>query len=220
MSTPRRVGAILYPGFEMLDTFGPLEMYSVLGKEQVEIVVIAQEAGPLAAALGADGPLAPRVVADYSFDDAPDLDIVLLPGGFGTFAELENAAMLEYLRRAAGAAEVVTSVCTGSALLARAGLLDGMRATTNKQFFALARMQSDAVEWVEEARWVDAGKFVTSSGVSAGMDMSLAVIARLWGQEQAEHVASFAEFSWQRDPDYDPFIEDLDKGSRALGLVS
>ena len=219
MSRPRRIGAVLYPGFEMLDTFGPLEMYSVLGKEEVEIVVIAQQSGPVAAALGSDGPLAPRVVADYSFEDAPTLDVLLLPGGFGTFAELENPAMLDYLRRASADAELVSSVCTGSALLAKAGLLDGLRATTNKQFFALARMQADAVDWVEEARWVDAGKFVTSSGVSAGMDMTLAVIARLWDEAAADSVAAFAEYSRQRDPQRDPFIADLDQGSRALGLV-
>ena len=114
---------------------------------------------------------------------------------------------------------MVTSVCTGSALLARAGLLDGLKATTNKQFFALARMQSEAVDWVEAARWVDSGKYVTSSGVSAGMDMTLAVIARTWGEDAAENAARFAEYTWQRDPADDPFIGDLDEGSRLLGLV-
>ncbi len=182
MNKPAKVGAILYPGFEMLDTFGPLEMYSVLGSAEVEIVTIAEQSGPVGAALGADGPLAPKIVADYSFEDAPTLDIVLLPGGFGTFAELENAAMLDYLRKAASEATWVTSVCTGSALLAKAGLLDGRKATSNKQFFALAKAQSDAVEWVEEARWVEDDRYVTSSGVSAGMDMTLALIARVWGR--------------------------------------
>lgn len=215
----RRIGAILYPGFEMLDTFGPLEMYSVLGKDKVEIVTVAERAGPVAAALGADGPLAPKVLADVGFDDVPALDIVLVPGGFGTFAELENIIMLQFLQRVAEGAEIVTSVCTGSALLAKAGLLDGLPATTNKQFFALARMQSDKVEWVEQARWVDAGKYVTSSGVSAGMDMTLAVIARTWGEEAAEAAADFAEYSWQRDAGSDPFHKDLDKASRLLGLV-
>ena len=219
MNKPRRIGAVLYDGFEMLDTFGPLEMYSVLGKDEVEIVVIAREAGPVTAALAGDGPLAPKVLADFGFADAPPLDIVLVPGGFGTFVELENADFLDYLRRVSVDAEVVTSVCTGSALLAKAGLLDGLRATTNKQFFALGRMQSSAVEWVEAARWVDAGKFVTSSGVSAGMDMTLAVISRLWGEEAANEAAAFAEYSWHRDPDTDPFVEDLDRGSRQLGLV-
>lgn len=219
MSNVKRIGAVLYPGFEMLDTFGPLEMYSVMGKEAVEIVTVAQQAGPVSSALAGDGPLAPKVIADYGFDDAPLLDIILLPGGFGTFTELENEDMLDYLRRASGEAEIVTSVCTGSALLARAGLLDGLRATSNKQFFALAKMQSDAVTWVEAARWVDSGKFVTSSGVSAGMDMTLSVISRVWGEEAAENAADFAEYSWHRDADTDPFVKDLDKGSKLLGLA-
>lgn len=219
MTSSRRIGAILYPGFEMLDTFGPLEMYSALGKDAVEIAVIAEQAGPVAAALAADGPLAPRVVADYSFADAPALDIVLVPGGFGTIQELENPVYLEYLRTSAEHAELVTSVCTGSALLARAGLLDGLRATSNKQFFALARMQSAAVEWVEAARWVDAGKFVTSSGVSAGMDMTLAVIERLWGAAAAGEVAAFTEYTRHQDATTDPFIGDLDRASRAMGLI-
>jgi len=219
MSKPRKIGVVLYPGFEMLDTFGPLEMYSVLGREAVDIVVIAERAGPASAALAGDGPLGPKVVADFGFADAPAVDILVLPGGFGTFAELENPALLDYLKQAAASAEVVTSVCTGSALLAKAGLLDGHRATTNKQFFALARMQSSGVEWVESARWVDAGKYITSSGVSAGMDMTLAVIARLWGMAAAENAARFAEYTWHRNPDDDPFRGDLDEGSRALGLV-
>lgn len=215
----RRIGAVLYPGFEMLDTFGPLEMYSVLGKDEVEILTVAERAGPVGAAVGADGPLGPKVLADYGFDDVPTLDIVLLPGGFGTFAELENILMLQFLQRVAETAELVTSVCTGSALLAKAGLLDGLPATSNKQYFALARAQSDKVDWVEHARWVDAGKFVTSSGVSAGMDMTLAVIARIWGEEAAEAAAGFAEYTWHRDADSDPFHKDLDNGSRLLGLV-
>ena len=102
------------------------------------------------------------------------------------------------------------SVCSGSAILARAGLLDGLRATSNKQFFDLARAQSAAVDWVEAARWVDAGRFVTSSGVSAGTDMALAVIARLQGQDVAEQVAAIAEYQWHRDADVDPFVRYLD----------
>lgn len=218
-SDPRRIGAVLYPGFEMLDAFGPLEMYSVLGKDKVELLTVAERAGPVGAALGADGPLGPKVVADHGFDDVPPLDIVLVPGGFGTFAELDNILMLQFLQTVAETAEIVTSVCTGSALLAKAGLLDGLPATSNKQFFALARTQSNKVDWVEQARWVDAGKFVTSSGVSAGMDMTLAVIARTWGAEAAQAAADFAEYTWHRDASSDPFHADLDKGSRLLGLV-
>ena len=112
---------------------------------------------------------------------------------------------------------LIASVCTGSALLARAGLLDGCLATTNKQLFSLVRAQGDKVEWVESARWVDAGQFVTASGVSAGTDMALAVIDRLLGTQVAEQVAVAAEYTWHRDPASDPFAEHLDELARQMG---
>ena len=102
------------------------------------------------------------------------------------------------------------SVCSGSAILARAGVLDGRRATSNKQLFQLAVRQSDKVTWVEKARWVEDGPFVTSSGVSAGTDMALAVIAALKGEDYARQVAAFTEYQWHTDADNDPFVEFLD----------
>ena len=158
----------------------------------------------------------PCTVAEHDFDDAPVCDLLLLPGGMGTVPALASEALLGYLRRASAAATVTMSVCSGSALLARAGLLDGLRATSNKQFFGLARVQSAKVEWVEAARWVDAGRFVTSSGVSAGTDMALAVIARLEGLEIAERVAEITEYQWHRDADVDPFAKFLDAAMPAL----
>ena len=197
------VGAILYPAFELLDLYGPLEMFGTLS-DRYRIVTIAEAKGPVPSAQG------PSTVAEHDFTDAPRCDLLLLPGGMGTLPALTNPAMLDYLRRASSAADVTMSVCSGSAILARAGLLDGLRATSNKQFFDLARAQSAGVTWVEAARWVDAGRFVTSSGVSAGTDMALAVIARLDGHEVAERVAEIAEYQWHRDADVDPFVRYLD----------
>ena len=128
-------------------------------------------------------------------------------------------AMLDFLRKQSETAQWVTSVCTGSALLAKAGILDGHRATSNKQVFAIASMQSDKVEWVEAARWVEDGKFFTSSGVSAGMDMTLAIIQKLWGNEAAEMAASYTEYSWHRDADNDPFADELNVLAKQLGMV-
>ena len=101
----------------------------------------------------------------------------------------------------------MTSVCTGSALLAKAGVLDGVRATTNKLAFAWASSQSAIPQWQRQARWVEDGKFFTSSGVSAGIDLSLAVIAKLISHQAAEQAANFAEYNWNRDADWDPFAE-------------
>ena len=136
-----------------------------------------------------------------------------MPGGIGTLAELANERLLTFLRDASQTAQVTMSVCSGSAILAKAGLLDGRRATTNKQFFNLATSQSDKVEWVEEARWVDAGSFVTSSGVSAGIDMALAVIERLFDSQRAEQIAVRTEYEWHRDPSWDPFVKYLNQGA-------
>jgi len=195
----------------MLDLFGPLEMFSMLGNEQVQIRTVAEEVGLVPTAIAADGPLGPKVQADYSFSNAPALDILLLPGGFGTFPALESTAMLDFLRDRAASAQAVASVCTGSALLAKAGLLDGLEATSNKQFFALSVAQSDAVSWVEAARWVEAGKFFTSSGVSAGMDMSIAIINKFFGEQAAQSVLTGAEYTWHQDSTSDPFVKHLNE---------
>ena len=204
-----KVGAVIYPGFEMLDLFGPLEMYSLLGSEQIEIVMLAEEHRPVPSAMGQDIYSGPKAMPDCLLSEAPTLDVVVVPGGFGTIHQLENKALLSFLRRQAESAKIISSICTGSVLLARAGLLEGRRATTNKQFFALATNEPADVQWVEAARWVEDGRFFTSSGVSAGMDMSLAVISRLFGIETAEFVAVAAEYTWHRDADADPFAEHL-----------
>ncbi|EAQ98256.1 DJ-1/PfpI family protein [Congregibacter litoralis] len=216
---PLQLGAVLYPGFEMLDYFGPLELFSVLGSSLITIHTVAENTGAVAAAIGSEGAVGPKVVADYSFADAPAFDVLLIPGGSGTLTELENPAMLEFLRLQSERAQWVSSVCTGSALLAKAGLLDGHRATSNKQVFAIASMQSDKVDWVEAARWVEDGKFFTSSGVSAGMDMSLAIIQKLFGEEAAETAASYTEYTWHRDADHDPFANELNVMAKQLGII-
>ena len=209
---PLTLGAVLYEGFELLDMFGPLEMFTALPPEILQVVMVAESKGPVIAGSMANSPM-PTCMADYGFDDAPELDLILVPGGVGTIAELENEKTLSFLRDRTGKAQITSSVCSGSALLAKAGLLDGHRATSNKMFFNLAVMQSDRVDWVETARWVDDGKFVTSSGVSAGIDMALAIIARLFGNETAEAIAIGAEYTWHREADVDPFVQNLNEGS-------
>jgi transcriptional regulator GlxA family with amidase domain len=205
---PRTVGAVLYEGFELLDLYGPLEMFGAL-EDRIRIVTVAERKGAVASTPGVE------TVARFDFGDCPPLDLLLLPGGFGTVKQLGNPALLDFLRERAAAAEVTMSVCSGSALLARAGLLDGRRATSNKMFFQLARSQSEKVDWVRQARWVEDGPFATSSGVSAGTDMALAVIARLFGAPAAEEIAIRTEYTWHRDAAHDPFARYLDQGLTA-----
>lgn len=203
--SPLTLGAIFYEDFELLDVYGPLEMFGSIGPE-LRIVTVAQQAGAVTSFQG------PKTVAQYGFDDCPPLDLILLPGGIGTLAELKNPAMLEFLRRRSANAQVTMSVCSGSAILAKAGVLDGYRATSNKQFFSLATAQSEKTKWVEQARWVEDRNMVTSSGVSAGIDMALAVIARLYGKERAEQIAAWTEYEWHQDATWDPFVKYLNQG--------
>jgi transcriptional regulator GlxA family with amidase domain len=202
---PLTLGAIFYEGFELLDVYGPLEMFGSIGPE-LRIVTVAQQAGAVTSFQG------PKTVAQYGFDDCPPLDLILLPGGIGTLAELKNPTMLEFLRCRSATARITMSVCSGSAILAKAGLLDGYRATSNKQFFTLATAQSEKTQWVEQARWVEDRNMVTSSGVSAGIDMALAVIARLYGKEHAEQIAAWTEYEWHQDATWDPFVKYLNQG--------
>ena len=199
MAGPRTLGVVLFPDFELLDVFGPLEALAHVPETTIRL--LAAEAGPVASAQG------PRALAEHSFAAAPRLDLLLVPGGMGTRTAVDDAPLLEWLRRRAAEAEWVTSVCTGAALLARAGLLDGRRATTNKAFFRWVAEQGPKVEWVPVARWVVDGKFATSSGVSAGIDMSLDLIVRLADLETAEAIARGMEYDWHRDATWDPFAK-------------
>lgn len=192
--------AVLFPEFELLDFAGPIEMFGNMPNE-FRVVTVAEQAGPVLSAQKV------HVNAEHSFDDAPVGHYVLLPGGMGTFPQGKNEAMLGFLRRTCLEAEQVMTVCSGSGLLARTGLLDGRRATTNKAFFAACSAEGPAVDWVKEARWVEDGRYATSSGVSAGMDMALAVIARHQGPETAERLATMTEYEWHKDAAWDPFAK-------------
>jgi len=197
---PRRLGAIFFPGWEMLDTCGPLEMFGNM-QGLIEIVTVAERAGAVASAQG------PAIVATHGFEDCPPLDLLLIPGGIGTRTEVDNPVMIDWLKRRVPQAELTMTVCTGTALLARTGLLDGRRATTNKMFFHWVAEQGPRVVWVKSARWVEDGPFVTASGVSAGIDMALAVVARLATPELSDNLALATEYDWHRDASWDPFAK-------------
>lgn len=196
----RALGVLLFPGFEMLDAYGPMELWGNL-KDKVQIVTIAANRGQIASTQG------PKTIADYGYNDAPYLDLILVPGGMGILQLLKDTATLEWLRERSGKAEIVMSVCNGASLLAAAGILDGHSATTNKMLWKMATEPGPKVKWIKKARWVDDGTIVTSSGVSAGMDMSLAVITRLYGKEVANWLALLTEYEPHTDPDWDPFAK-------------
>lgn len=197
--TPRRrVAALAFDRFELLDLFGPLEFFG-MDKAAFEILIVGATDAPIQSAQG------PRIVADAVFDAIDGCDILLVPGGSGTRSGVDDPTLIDTIARLASKAEIVASVCTGAALLAKAGLLSGRAATTNKNAFDWVATQGPEVDWRRRARWVEDGRFVTSSGVSAGMDMTLAVIARLLGDQAAADAARWAEYVPNLDPANDPF---------------
>ncbi len=198
MNTIRTLGILLFPGFEPLDVFGPLEMFGQL-PENIKIVLIAEQPDSVTSIIGA------QVKADHSLINAPKLDILMVPGGMGTRKEVFNQTLIAWIATCSASTELTLSVCTGAALLAKAGVLDGYKATSNKLAFDWVCEQGQQVEWIRKARWVEDGKMITSSGVSAGMDMSLFVIAKLFGEEVRNDVARRTEYLGTEDADLDPF---------------
>jgi transcriptional regulator GlxA family with amidase domain len=189
---------VLFEGFELLDVYGPLQIFG-MAKNDLTIEVVGPLAGPVTSSGG------PAGVADVAYADAAAPDIVLVPGGIGNRPLLKDDGFLGWLRVWAGQATIVTSVCTGSAVLACAGLLEGYTATSNKAVFEWVRTLGADVTWVPEARWVHDRDRWTASGVSAGIDMALALVADLLGVERAEQLALYTEHDWHRDPGWDPF---------------
>lgn len=204
-STPvRTVGIVLFEGTEVLDFAGPFEVFGVTGEDDplpkpFSVFTVAERS-----------PVVVRhsltITPTYTFDDAPQPDILVVPGGggvhpdgtpWGRRAEMHNPAMLDFVRRVNGQTELTLSVCSGAFILARAGLLAGLRVTTAiPQLGELQALLPDATV-VEGVRWVDAGHIVTSAGISAGITMSLHVVARLLGPEVARQTARTMEYDWE-----------------------
>lgn len=203
----RRVAVALFEGFTVLDVYGPVQAFASARltrpdssiQRLFEIVTLAEKPGPVKSGEG------PASQADHAFADAPAYDVLLVPGGFGTRQAVSNTALLLALTAASRRAAVTTTVCTGSALLARTGLMDGRPATSNKVAWDWVVQQGPRVRWQRRARWVDDGDLVTSSGVSAGIDMALSVVARFHGVEMARQSARFMEYAWHEEPGDDPF---------------
>ena len=203
----RKVAVALFEGFTVLDVYGPVQAFGSCrvpaGEGRwhrlFEIFGMAELAGVIKSGEGLPS------YAEYSFADAPAFDILLIPGGFGTRTAVNNAAFLRQLAAACQKAALTATVCTGSALLARTGLLDGRPATSNKIAWDWVVQQGPRVLWKRKARWVDDGNIVTSSGVSAGIDMALSLIARLNGRDMALASARNMEYIWHEDAAADPF---------------
>ena len=196
----RTLAALVFPGFQTLDYFGPIEM---LGdpEYEIEITTVAKSEGPVPSRHGQ------RIVVDRLLAEKDDYDLLFIPGGDSALIEAKDQEFLQWIREASNNAERVMAVCTGTVLLGMAGVLDGHKATTNKIDFTETIHLAPRVDWIKEARWVKDKKYFTSSGVSAGIDMALAVIADLYGMEKARETAVGSEYIWNENAEEDPFAK-------------
>lgn len=193
------VGIFLFDAVEVLDFAGPFEVFStaarVHGRREPPSppIFVVATVGRGFAPVVARGGL--RVQPAFSLEDHPPLDVLIVPGGM-VDAELARPEVIAWLQRTSPAAAVTASVCTGAFLLAQAGLLEGKRATTHWEDLAELRRLFPEVDVVEGRRWVDLGSVVTSAGISAGIDMSLHLVARLAGAELARRTARQMQYDW------------------------
>lgn len=218
-----RIGILVFDGFEPLDVWGFIEAFSIsrfIGTGYYspppypfELFFISNECRPDGGGEATPAPVksanGPRVAPDYFRDDALEqkIDLLMIPGGAGVRVLLsgdnpeERSALLQWVRKMDERVQIVSSVCTGAAVLASAGVLDGKPAATNHQAFGWVSGFGPRVQWDNVSRWVDAGHYVTSAGVSAGTDMAFYLVKRIAGRAVAETAALGAEYDWHREPE-------------------
>ena len=193
------VGIFIFDRVEVLDFAGPFEVFSRVrlvggidsrrSDESAPFFVFT--VGRSRAAIQTTGDL--EVVPRYSFADAPKIDLLVIPGGFGTRALLEDREVLHWIRGAATGSRLVTSVCTGALLLAKVGLLDGCRATTHWGALDVLQTLGKGIVVERESRVVEDG-VISSAGVASGIDMSFQVVEKLFGQTVADETAKYIEY--------------------------
>jgi putative intracellular protease/amidase len=195
-----RVGILLFEDFETLDVFGPVEIFGRL-KEHYQINFYSELGVTVNNSHGVS-------INTKKIENISDgVDIFLIPGGLGTRKEINNKKLIDIIKQIAELSKYVLTVCTGSALLAKTGLLDNKSATSNKRAFDWVITNGEKVKWIRKARWTIDDKFYTSSGVSAGMDMTLGFLADIHGHEFVRKVAFQIEYNWQEDKSEDKFSE-------------
>lgn len=192
------VNILLFPEFETLDAFGPVE---VLGHfPGCQLHYVSTQGGPVKSRQGFE-------VLTESVAGADRSGILLVPGGQGTRTLTDDPEFIQTLKELAEQSEYCLTVCTGSELLAKTGLINGRKATSNKMAFEWVRSVNEDVHWVSRARWVADGKYYTSSGVSAGIDMTLGFLADRYGAETARKIADSIEYIWNSNPEEDRFAK-------------
>ena len=187
---------LLFEDFETLDVFGPVEVLSRI--DNVKSHYISISGGLVKSKQGY------YTLTESITEIAPN-SILVIPGGQGTRSLVSNELFITTLRNLCDRAKNVLSICTGSALLAKSGVLDDRKATSNKKAFEWVQTTSSNINWIRNARWVIDGKYYTSSGVSAGMDMALGFVSDLYGNDKAMQIAKDIEYVWNSNSNMDCF---------------
>lgn len=191
------VAIYIYENAEVLDFSGPYEVFSTANRflepeQALNVFLIAQDTAPVIARGGFS------VNPHYDFTNSPHIDVLIVVGGVHEH-ELEKTEVLQWISIASQKASLVASVCTGAFILAQAGVLNNLHATTHWEDIPALRKGYPSLTVVDQKRWVDEGKFVTSGGISAGIDMSLHLVSRLANSSIAEKTAKQMEFDWRKN---------------------
>ncbi|KAF2849006.1 DJ-1/PfpI family protein [Plenodomus tracheiphilus IPT5] len=230
-SKPVHYGVLLFPAFQALDVFGPLDVFnslSMLYHFPTKLTMLAETTDAVATSHQRAGNMmlshpetdvSQSMIVDRTFEEQLRLqelgengeanpgfiDVLIVPGGVGTRNDM--SAEIDFVKKMYPSLKAVLSVCTGATILARAGVLDGRRATTNKRAYTWATSTGPNVNWVHEARWVVDGNIVTGSGISAGIDATYAFVSLNYGEKIAQELADSAEYVRWTDADHDPFAK-------------
>lgn len=191
------IGIYIYPDAEVLDFSGPFEVFSTASRlcedpKPFRVFLIAEHHAVVSARA------AYRVLPDYSIDDHPPLDVLIISGGVH-MAEMHKPKVIEWIQNQVSCVKLTATVCTGVFLLAQAIPSLSGKVTTHWEDIPDLRNQFGALTVIEGVRWVDEGDFVSSGGISAGIDMSLHLVSRLHSQALAEKTAHQMEFAWTRN---------------------
>lgn len=196
MDQTRNVAILTFDEVEVLDFCGPFEVFSATGRQNGQppfnVYTVAEKSPVLARNQLSVNPR-------FTLADCPPPDVLVIPGGWGTRREMNNPRLVDWIKTAASTAEIVLSVCTGALLLAKAGLLDGLKATTHHGALDLLQEVAPKATVLRNQRFLDNGRIIVSAGVAAGIDAAFHVVARLSGKEDALETARYIEYDWHHE---------------------
>lgn len=188
----KNVGIYLFNKVELLDFAGPYEVFSTTSElndhKVFKVFTISEDGGAIKSVNGL------IVIPDYSFDNHPKIDILIIPGGEGTKNEIKKKKVMEWVNKTQGSAEIMATVCSGARIPAVLGLLDGLEATTHQSVIDDVKKLAPNVTIDHTKRFIDNGKIMTSGGISAGIDLSLHIVKKLCGEDTAQKTMEYMEY--------------------------